>query len=82
MTCVRHLRNRIDCSGSSRPDRRDDRASVAELEKFGPEPKLGVDWDLSQLELEEPRRLVHDGVSVLGADDHPSIRSQRPRHRE
>ena len=54
-----------------RPDRRHDRAGVAELEQVGPQAEALVGRNRAHLELEDSRRLGRGRVRVLGADDDP-----------
>ncbi len=82
LAAICDLGHGIDGGRRRRPDRRDDSARALEREQLGPETEVVVRGDLSQLELEQLRRLVDRGVRVLGAHDHAVSRPSMARSRK
>ena len=74
--------DRVDRRRGRRPDRRDERAGVGQVDELGPHRERVVAGHRAELELEQPRRLGGRRVRVLGADDHPATRRGGARCRE
>ena len=74
--------NRVDRRRRRRPDRRDERAGVGQVDELGPHRERVVTGHRAELELEQPGRLRGGRVRVLRADDHPAARRRGARGRE